>query len=50
MSNDIDLKIVLNLTECPFYQYCYLPKIHFLCRIPECKTYPEYLTKLEKIK
>jgi len=50
MSSDVDLTIVLNLLECPFYSACSLPKINFLCIIPECKTCTEYFTKLEKIK
>ena len=50
MSNDTELSRVLNLFECPFYPACSLPKINFLCKIPDCKTCSEYITKLEKIK
>ncbi|MFX1532023.1 MAG: hypothetical protein ACFFBC_12975 [Promethearchaeota archaeon] len=50
MSSDADLTTTLDLFECPFYSACPLPKIRFLCRIPECKTCSEYFAKLEKIK
>ncbi|MFX0080300.1 MAG: hypothetical protein ACFE94_00955 [Candidatus Hodarchaeota archaeon] len=49
MSSDADLSIVLNLLECPFYSSCSLPKINFLCKIPECKSCSEYNAKLIKI-
>lgn len=50
MSIDVDLTIALNLLECPFHSACSLPKINFLCKIPECKNCSEYITKLDKIK
>ena len=50
MSSDVDFTVVLNLLECPFYSTCSLPKISFLCKIPECKNCSEYSAKLEKIK
>jgi hypothetical protein len=50
MSSGADFTVVLNLLECPFYSACNLPKITFLCKIPECKNCTEYFTKLEKIK
>jgi len=48
--SDTKLSIGLNLFECPFYSACSLPKISFLCKIPECKNCSEYNTKLERIK
>ena len=50
MISGADLSIVLNLLECPFYPTCSLPKLQFLCKIPECKNCPEYIIKLEKLK
>lgn len=49
MSSDVDLAIELNLLECPFLTSCALPKIQFLCKIPECKNCPDYIYKVEKI-
>ncbi|MFX1301820.1 MAG: hypothetical protein ACFFBV_02500 [Promethearchaeota archaeon] len=49
MSNDVDLAIELNLLECPFLTSCVLPKIQFLCKIPECKNCPDYNHKVERI-
>lgn len=49
MSNDIDLAVELNLLECPFLTSCNLPKIEFLCKIPECKNCPDYESKVERI-
>ncbi len=49
MSGDIDLAIGLNLLECPFFTSCTLPKIEFLCKIPECKNCPDYICKVERI-
>ncbi|MFX1503736.1 MAG: hypothetical protein ACFFDH_22435 [Promethearchaeota archaeon] len=50
MSSDAKLAFKLNLVECPFFPSCYLPKIQFLCRIPDCKNCPDYISKLEKIR
>ncbi len=50
MAIDVDLTIDLNLTECPFYLSCTLPKIQFLCKIPECKNCPDYISSLQKIR
>jgi hypothetical protein len=50
MSIDTQLAFDLNLVECPFFPSCGLPKIQFLCKFPECKNCPDYITKLEKIR
>ena len=50
MSSDTELTKVLNMFDCPFHPVCSLPKIDFLCKIPECKNCSEYDTKLQKIK
>ena len=50
MISDFELRIDLNLDECPFFLSCALPKIQFLCKIPECKNCPEYLSKVQKIR
>ena len=50
MISDIEIKNDLNLEECPFFLSCALPKIQFLCKIPECKNCPEYISKLQKIR
>ncbi|MHA2009374.1 MAG: hypothetical protein ACXABO_20100 [Promethearchaeota archaeon] len=50
MSSGTSLASVLNLLGCPFFSTCNLPKIQFLCKIPECKNCPDYTIKLEKIK
>ena len=50
MSSDVKLTLDLNLDECPFISPCKLPKIHFLCKIPDCKNCPDYIYKLGKIK
>ena len=39
-----------DLFGCPFTERCKLPKIDFLCRIPECKTCPEYTSNLKELK
>ncbi|MFW9819563.1 MAG: hypothetical protein ACFFE5_08130 [Candidatus Thorarchaeota archaeon] len=50
MISEIELKINLNLNECPFFVSCALPKIQFLCKIPECKNCPDYVSKLQKMR
>jgi len=50
MSSDVELAPDLNLVECPFFSLCILPKIRFLCKIPDCKNCPDYIYKLGKIK
>jgi hypothetical protein len=50
MISNLELRIDLNLDECPFFLSCALPKIQFLCKIPECKNCPEYLSKVQKIR
>lgn len=50
MISNIEINIDLNLEECPFFLSCTLPKIQFLCKIPECKNCPEYISKLQKIR
>ncbi len=49
MSNSVDFNLELSLFECPFFTLCPLPKIQFLCKIPECKNCPDYTFKLKKI-
>ena len=49
MISDEELTINTSLTECPFLSTCPLPKIHFLCKIPDCKNCPDYITKLKKV-
>ncbi|MFX1309529.1 MAG: hypothetical protein ACFE9M_12025 [Promethearchaeota archaeon] len=50
MSSDIESVFDLDLVECPFFLSCELPKIQFLCKIPECKNCPDYNSKLRKIR
>lgn len=50
MSIDLKLTIDAELIECPFLSICGLPKIQFLCKIPNCRNCPDYTSKLEKIK
>ncbi|MFX1420673.1 MAG: hypothetical protein ACFE9N_17380 [Promethearchaeota archaeon] len=50
MSGEIELPITLNLIECPLFPLCTLPKIQFLCKIPNCKNCPDYISKSEKIR
>ncbi|MFX0029578.1 MAG: hypothetical protein ACFE8B_10230 [Candidatus Hermodarchaeota archaeon] len=49
MSSDTELSRILTLFECPFYPTCSLPKITFLCKIPECRNCSEYDSKLVRI-
>ena len=49
MISDEELTINTSLTECPFLSTCPLPKIHFLCKIPDCKNCPDYIFKLKKV-
>ena len=39
-----------NLLACPFMESCKLPKIKFLCKIPACKTCPDYNSKVKGLK
>jgi len=39
-----------NLLACPFKENCKLPKIKFLCKIPACKTCPDYNSKVKGLK
>ncbi|MFX1575057.1 MAG: hypothetical protein ACFFB0_20155 [Promethearchaeota archaeon] len=39
-----------DLLACPFINRCKLPKIDFLCRIPECKTCPDYFSNVNKLR
>jgi len=39
----------LELFACPFMEKCELPKLKFLCKIPECKNCTEYEDWLKKI-
>ncbi|MFW9988205.1 MAG: hypothetical protein ACFFC3_06075 [Candidatus Odinarchaeota archaeon] len=50
MSSDVELTSDLEFIECPFFSSCILPKIRFLCKIPDCKNCPDYLYKVRKIK
>ena len=50
ITSDLELALDLNLVECPFLSSCILPKIPFLCKIPECKNCPDYVYKLGKMK
>ncbi|UCC20772.1 MAG: hypothetical protein JSV62_05685 [Promethearchaeota archaeon] len=50
MMSKIELKIDFQIVECPFIESCMLPKIRFLCKIPNCKNCPDYISKLVKIR
>ncbi|MFW9999432.1 MAG: hypothetical protein ACFE9Q_02885 [Candidatus Hodarchaeota archaeon] len=50
MISDSNLVFDLHIIECPFFPSCELPKIQFLCKIPNCRNCPDYISKLEKIK
>ncbi len=50
MSLQLDFLSKLKIFICPFEYTCVLPKKHFLCKIPECKTCPNYCEKLKKLK
>jgi hypothetical protein len=49
MSSDLGLAYYLISLDCPFFPLCTLPKIKFLCKIPECKNCPDYNFKLDKL-
>ena len=38
------------LLTCPFIDTCELPKLQFLCKIPECKNCTDYIEKAKKLK
>jgi len=41
----------IDLTACPVFDLCELPKHSFLCKIPDCKIIcSEYLTKVKELK
>lgn len=40
----------IELLTCPFMEKCELPKLQFLCKIPECKNCTEYSDWLKKLK
>ena len=42
--------IARKLIACPFDHVCHLPKHHFLCKIPECKMCPDYISHVLKLK
>ena len=50
MRVEVDFLSNLSLLICPFENNCCLPRIDFLCRIPECKNCSNYNEKLKKIK
>ncbi|MFX1389245.1 MAG: hypothetical protein ACFE9Z_04185 [Promethearchaeota archaeon] len=49
MISETKLLFNLDLTECPFLSNCLLPKIWFLCKIPNCRNCPDYASKLKKV-
>ena len=40
----------IGLFGCPFMSKCKLPKHQILCKIPECKTCPDYDSYVKKLK
>lgn len=50
MSSKEDLDVRFSFLTCPFFQTCSLPKIPFLCKVPQCKNCPDYSLKLNQIK
>ena len=38
------------LLTCPFMDKCKLPKLQFLCKIPDCKNCTDYIDKAKKLK
>ena len=50
MGSDIVFIPRFELLVCPFLNKCELPKLQFLCKIPDCKECTEYSTWLKKLK
>lgn len=50
MNVQVDFPSKLRLLICPCDNACNLPKIHFLCKIPDCKNCTNYNEKLKKLK
>ena len=52
--NQMDSNIVyiprFELLTCPFIDICELPKLQFLCKIPDCKNCTDYIDKVKKLK
>ena len=38
------------LLTCPFMDKCKLPKLQFLCKIPDCRNCTDYIYKVKKLK
>ena len=39
----------IDLLACPFIEKCKLPKHQTICKIPECKTCPDYISKVKEL-
>jgi len=50
MGTEIEFIPRIELLTCPFIEKCELPKLRFLCKIPECKNCIEYSDWLKKLK
>ena len=50
MGSEIRLIPRFDLLTCPFIEKCELPKLRFLCNIPDCKNSTEYSDWLKKLK
>lgn len=50
MGTDIIFNPQFELLTCPFMEKCELPKLGFLCKIPDCKNCTEYSDWLKKLK
>ena len=50
MGTEIVFNPHFELLACPFMEKCELPKLGFLCKIPDCKNCTEYIDWLKKLK
>ncbi len=48
MISEADFGLKNILSSCPFFHSCPLPKIRFLCKIPDCRNCTDYISNLEK--
>ena len=48
MGTEIEFIPRIELLTCPFMEKCELPKLQFLCKIPDCKNCTEYNDWLKK--
>ena len=50
MSSEATFIPEIDLLSCPFIDIYTLPKHQIICKIPECKICPDYVTKVRELK